>query len=64
MAKAFPKQIYVTREDEGTEDEYLSVRAVDVMDETENVAVYQLVEVGQIVVERQFVPAPKKARRR
>jgi hypothetical protein len=55
MAKPFPKTIHVLRSSEGTEDEYLFV-ADDTegtnIDETQDVAIYQLVEVGRLVVTR------------
>lgn len=56
--KKFPKTLYVTREQEGTEDEYLNIREDGVEDtqfeETTPVAKYELVEVGQIVVTREY----------
>ena len=56
--KKFPKTIYVTREQEGTVDEYLNVREDGVEDtqfeETTRVAQYQLVEVGKVVVTREY----------
>jgi hypothetical protein len=65
MAKNFPKTIYVTIEDAGTEDEYLNAvaRVEDrTFDETTRIAVYQLVEVGEVKVTRQY-ESPKASRR-
>jgi hypothetical protein len=63
MASKFPSTIYVTRENVGTEDEYLNISA-DLPDaeETTPVAVYKLAEVGQVTVTRQY--EKKLARRR
>jgi hypothetical protein len=66
--KNFPKVIYVTRENEGTADEYLNVRAsIDepsAFDATTRVARYQLLEVGEVVVSRTYEPPKAKGRRR
>lgn len=53
----FPKKIYVSMEDSTDGDPYLTV-AQDMFegwDESREVAVYQLVEVGEVIVERRFV---------
>lgn len=53
MAK-FPKTIYVTREDDGSEDTYLSTHEeVPNVDEDTNIAIYQLSELAKIVVTRE-----------
>lgn len=56
--KKFPKTIYVTRENEGTDDEYLNIQIDGVddtrFDETTTVAVYELKEVGEVQVTRVF----------
>lgn len=55
--KKFPKQIHVTIEHEGTDDEYLNAYASAgdrSFEETTRVAIYQLVEVGKVVVQRRF----------
>lgn len=63
--KKFPKTVYVVRENEGTEDEYLTIYIDGPEDtlftETTTVAKYELAEVGEVVVERTFT-IPKRAR--
>lgn len=58
MAKTFPNLIHVTREMEGTEDEYLNVHMDGALgtefEATTPAAIYQLVEVGKVVVTRKF----------
>ncbi len=55
--KKFPKTIYVTRDQEGTTDEYLSLHdsVEDVLfDDTTKVARYELLEVGEVQVNRTY----------
>jgi hypothetical protein len=57
--KQFPKTILVSREEAGTDDEYLSVRDewVDLdthFERTTPVAKYKLVEVGKVIVTRKY----------
>jgi hypothetical protein len=55
-AKAFPKTIYVTRESEGTDDEYLNIIDPDFanLDESTVVAVYDFTSMGRVEVSREF----------
>lgn len=62
--KKFPQQIHVVRENEGDpKEEYLSIREDGIDDElfteTKSVAVYNLAEVGEVVVERKYRKAGK-----
>lgn len=55
--KKFPKTIYAVREDGGAGTEYLSIRETaesDEFSETTVVAQYQLVEVGKVIVSREY----------
>lgn len=58
----FPHQIHVVREKDGDTD-YLSIREDGINDdlftETTQVAVYNLAEVGEVVVERKYKKAGK-----
>ena len=63
--KKFPKMIYVTREQDGTDDEYLTVREDEASGDfevTTPVAKYQLVEVGKVIVTREYSNGTKSAR--
>lgn len=60
--KKFPKIIHVTREIPANDDSYLNVHEdgpPDDADETQPCAIYQLVEVGKVVVDRRFVSGKK-----
>jgi len=63
MAKPFPRTITVTRENSGTDDEYLGVTDTDAITESTQVAVYELVEVGIISVRREYVANANGKRR-
>lgn len=55
--KAFPKTIYVTRENAGTDDEYLNIHTdadTTAFEETTVVAVYDLTSTRPIEVKREF----------
>lgn len=55
--KKFPKTIYVTREDEGTTDEYFNAfQTIEerTFEETQVTARYELVEVGKVIVSREY----------
>jgi len=56
MAKnALPKTIYVTLENADTDDEYLNAReSPEGFSETTQVAVYELVELGEVKVTREY----------
>lgn len=55
MAK-FPKQVYVVRENEGTDDEFLVIHeGVPDERETTEAALYELKTVGKVEVTRRFV---------
>lgn len=61
--KKFPQQIHVVRQNDGTDEEYLSIREDGIeseeFTETTPVAVYNLAEVGEVVVERKYRKAGK-----
>jgi hypothetical protein len=62
--KKFPKQIYVTRENEGTGDEclltYIEPSDAACISEDVPCAIYQLVGTGKVVASATYVPNPKK----
>lgn len=62
--KKFPKTVYVTRENPGTEDEYLAINGdegdVPEVDSNTPVAIYELAETAEIVVTREVKPRPRK----
>lgn len=63
--KKFPNLIHVTRENTGTQDEYLSVAEGGVfsLNEPAPVAIYKLVEVGRVQILKSFQSAKKSKRR-
>ena len=65
MARKFPKIIHVTREGEGTES-YLNVAEEGFanLGDTTEVALYQLIDVGEVIVSRAFEPKAKAQRGR
>lgn len=68
MAKKapFPNTIHVSVEGADTRDEYLAVHNADFsdIDDTREVAVYQLVSVGRVAVTKAFeAPTPTAKRR-
>lgn len=61
--KKFPTTLYVTREGEGTNDEYLTADdETPSVDDTTVVAVYRLVEVGKVTVTREYASPKKRGR--
>lgn len=62
--KKFPKTVYVTRENAGTDDEYLGINGDDgdipEVDSTTPVAIYELVETAEIVVTREVKSKARK----
>jgi len=57
MAKTFPKVLHVTRESVGSGDDWLQVHERGIADVERNgqpVAIYRLVEVGNVVIQKSF----------
>jgi hypothetical protein len=61
--KKFPTTIRISRENEGSDDEYLNVIDEELVDETTPVATYKLVELGEVTVTRKYQVRGQKRRR-
>lgn len=62
MPRKFPSTLYVTHEGDN-DDPYLNAAGEQPsVDETTPVAVYKLVEIGDVVVTREFASRPKRRR--
>ena len=61
--KKFPNVIHVTREDAGSPDEWLQVHrhgVSDVDEHGQSIAIYKLVEVGVVTIQKSFTKPAKK----